>query len=414
MSRKLISIAEFKKREGKLKEDEVLRGMVIPEVKQIEDGEDGIELEFIVSNASVDRDRDTIAVDGWDVSDFTKNPVVLWAHQYGTPPIAKATETKVADGALRSRAKFTPPDLSEFGHMIGRMYKEGFMNAVSVGFLPDEWSFDEDRRGVNFLKQAMLEFSAVPVPSNPEALIQARSAGIDTAPLVEWAEKVLDNDGGTRILLPRKAVEEMREAAKGGKAIIQLNVWTDGDTSAIDDDDASDKNVGGEPEKKDPTPEEQIKELEDKVDLMDDMVVALVSDNKSVLSDLPDDKKKSFSETFSIPDDWMNEPKKDFSKEAFEEFLKSISDDLKAAGLEVSVKEVEEGGDDGDDIVLTLEDEKGEDEPKTKQPASTDGDDEDLIVLEDVDTKEELAATIKSALGEAEDDAIARHKGRLD
>jgi hypothetical protein len=38
------------------------------------------------------------------------------------------------------------------------------------------------------LEQELLEFSAVPVPANGEALIEGRSAGIDIAPLLDWSE----------------------------------------------------------------------------------------------------------------------------------------------------------------------------------------------------------------------------------
>jgi len=82
------------------------------------------------------------------------------------------------------------------------------LNATSVGFKPKEWVFNEDRKGVDFKTQELLEFSVVPVPSNPEALIEARSAGIDLGPYKEWAEQVLeDSDPG--IWLPRDQVEEI-------------------------------------------------------------------------------------------------------------------------------------------------------------------------------------------------------------
>lgn len=46
--------------------------------------------------------------------------------------------------------------------------------------------------GVNFLKQALLEHSVCPVPAHPDALVAARSKGIDVAPIKSWAERTLD------------------------------------------------------------------------------------------------------------------------------------------------------------------------------------------------------------------------------
>jgi len=48
------------------------------------------------------------------------------------------------------------------------------------------------------------------VPANPEALIQARSAGIDVAPLRLWAEEVLDEfHGESMICVPKGSLEQM-------------------------------------------------------------------------------------------------------------------------------------------------------------------------------------------------------------
>lgn len=149
-------------------------------------------LTFALSTPAVDREQDSIAVEGWDVAAYMANPVMLWAHDYSQPPIARATRVWTEEGALRASAEFTPPEINAFGDSVYRMYRAGFLNAVSVGFQPVEWTFDEQRKGVNFLKQNLLEFSAVPVPANPEALVQARGLGIDLTPLGQWAAQVLD------------------------------------------------------------------------------------------------------------------------------------------------------------------------------------------------------------------------------
>jgi hypothetical protein len=55
------------------------------------------------------------------------------------------------------------------------MVKRGFLRATSVGFRPkrDKYSWNEERGGIDFEEQELLEFSVVPVPSNPEALLSA-------------------------------------------------------------------------------------------------------------------------------------------------------------------------------------------------------------------------------------------------
>ena len=195
------------------------------------DGEDagmaeekGIKLFFTISTPHIDRDGDTIDQRGWDLSEYKKNPVVLWAHDSTALPVAKANATYLdtfhpessdeESVHLMSVAEFPSRELYPFGNMVGRLYKNGYLHGASVGFLPLEYEMSKDRDGfapVDFKKQRLLEWSAVPVPSNPEGLVQARSAGIDLAPMVDWAEKILDGEGA--LILPKHLIEEVRKNA---------------------------------------------------------------------------------------------------------------------------------------------------------------------------------------------------------
>ena len=93
------------------------------------------------------------------------------------------------------------------------------MKAVSVGFNPLEWNFVQSKErpfGIDFIKQELLEISPCPVPCNANALIEARAKGIDTAPLVQWAERILDE--GDMTFIPRELLVETYRAAKTPKA----------------------------------------------------------------------------------------------------------------------------------------------------------------------------------------------------
>jgi hypothetical protein len=188
-------------------------------------GRDSRLIEFIITSDRVDREQDTLAVDGWDFKDYEDNPVVLWAHDHYTPPIANSRSLSPSKGVIKSIAEFTPEDLNPFGYMIYRMYAERFMHAVSVGFQPIEFTYAADRKyGVNYLKQGLLEYSCVPVPANPDAIAIARSKGINTAPLRHWAEQVLDDSRSGPTALTddaRRRVEVLRAASSpSGRALI--------------------------------------------------------------------------------------------------------------------------------------------------------------------------------------------------
>ncbi len=156
-------------------------------------------IDFAISTERVDRMGDVITVSGWKLKEFRRNPVILFGHNSRQPPIGRAIKVGKTDSALTATAQFMERDLNEFADSVYRMYLEGFMRAVSVGFIPlarerieDD---DGDFTGFKFTKQELLEFSAVPIPANPDALINARSAGIDTQPFRKWAEEILDKWG---------------------------------------------------------------------------------------------------------------------------------------------------------------------------------------------------------------------------
>lgn len=163
---------------------------------------------FTITTGSVDRERDTLAALGWRLEAYRRNPVVLWAHSYRDLPIGRARSVDTTDNGLRSVAEFTSRDLNPLGDTVLRMIRGGFLNAVSVGFNPLKWVWNEERRGIDFAEQELLEYSVVPVPANPEALVEARSKGIDISPISEWAARWLDEHAPERgVWVPRSQVE---------------------------------------------------------------------------------------------------------------------------------------------------------------------------------------------------------------
>jgi HK97 family phage prohead protease len=179
---------------------------------------DSRSMTFVISTDSVDRMGDTIAVDGWRLDQFRKNPVVLWAHDGSSLPVAKADKVWIETGRLMATAEFTPAGMTRFNDAVFDMLKAGFLSATSVGFMPLKYAFVDDparRFGIDFIEQELLEFSVVPVPANAEALIQARSAGIDIAPLMQWCEDVLRRDG--KAVIPIERLTRIEQAAKNAR-----------------------------------------------------------------------------------------------------------------------------------------------------------------------------------------------------
>lgn len=205
--------------------DPRIRASFDTEVKASE--EDGKRtLLFTISTASVDRMGDTIALEGWKLENYRKNPVVLWAHDASSLPVAKSIKIWTEDNKLKSEAEFTPAQLVKFNDIVFELYKGGFLSATSVGFAPSKYAFSDDparRYGIDFLEQELLEYSAVPIPANAEALIEGRSAGLDIAPVLEFCEQALVKAGDAQRIIT--LAEQV--LGKDGKDTVALS-WARG------------------------------------------------------------------------------------------------------------------------------------------------------------------------------------------
>lgn len=130
-------------------------------------GDDTGTFDVIISTADRDRQNEIVMQEGWDLSFYKLNPVVLWAHDYDALPIGVCTNIALVDGKLRAQGKFAPASANPFAQQVRALYEGGFVKTTSVGFIPTE--FDANDRDV-VLKAQLLEFSFVPVPANPYAL----------------------------------------------------------------------------------------------------------------------------------------------------------------------------------------------------------------------------------------------------
>jgi len=134
-------------------------------------------IEYVASTESVDRYN--TRVKGWSLDHYMKNPVILFAHNYALPPIGRAVEVTSGKGKeLRVKVQFAPKETYEFADTIYKLSRDGYINALSVGFIPGKVEFDEKEEVTDLLENELLEVSVVPVPANPEALALAYQRGV--------------------------------------------------------------------------------------------------------------------------------------------------------------------------------------------------------------------------------------------
>jgi len=144
---------------------------------------------FTISKEVVDRDGDILRASGVDFTNFMKNPVFLSFHNSREFPLGKVTKFWVEGNSVKAIVYFptieelstNPEQASEKAKLVDfcfHCYKTGMLNAVSVGFIPLEWT--ETKDGYDITKWELLEFSAVAVPANQDAIAEAvKSFGLD-------------------------------------------------------------------------------------------------------------------------------------------------------------------------------------------------------------------------------------------
>jgi hypothetical protein len=137
----------------------------------------GIE-EIVLNSGKPDRGGDRVFPKGVDTSDWQKNNVVMWLHDYkgetpaagiplGTGSYIKATE----DGLITGPIRWLENDV--FVDRVRNAWNQRVLKSVSIGFQPSftpEDTKSNEFGGYDYLKCKLLEYSIVPIPMDADAL----------------------------------------------------------------------------------------------------------------------------------------------------------------------------------------------------------------------------------------------------
>src|SRR5436309_2592854 len=176
-----------------------------------------------ISTINPDRSKDTVQPDGAVLDNYKNNPVVAAFHKYDKPAVGRAIEVAVGKDYIASKMEFTPKGMNPEADILHDLYKSGFQNAASIGFMPlgDDGYERNAGGGYDFKKWELFEYSLVLVPDNPEALTIMRSKGLDPDKIIaeqkefeEQKDTVQDKDG-TKQAEPEKKAEQSKEVKEG-------------------------------------------------------------------------------------------------------------------------------------------------------------------------------------------------------
>lgn len=133
-----------------------------------------MQLAQVISTNELNRNGHRVMQDGWDFEDYLRNPIVLFGHDDSKPAIGKNVSLAIDGPLLRAVTEFAP---TEFGRELFALYDGGYMKAWSVGFQPTVTEYVKDAQGniseVVFKHQKLLEYSAVAIPANANAVNNA-------------------------------------------------------------------------------------------------------------------------------------------------------------------------------------------------------------------------------------------------
>lgn len=133
-----------------------------------------------VSTPDVDRDGEVVLSEGIDTTEYVKNGVLLWAHRYDQPAIGRSVwPPKIDKNGMVCKFQFAK---TQFADEIYQLYRDGYMKAFSIGFIP----LDYDKETKTHRKISLLEISCVPVPANQNAVVmEAFQKGIITSDVLK-------------------------------------------------------------------------------------------------------------------------------------------------------------------------------------------------------------------------------------
>jgi hypothetical protein len=181
--------------QAKLHQRQTRELVVTPKVLSEKEGT----VEFVASDETLDCHREIVRVSGWRFTHFAKNAPFVDSHDYSsiTKLLGQVVDFRVEKGQLVETVKYSrePYTLAEWAF---KMVRDGFLRAVSVGFIPTRMctKWDQDSKDfvaqvqemkldpttaaqlrAVYLEQEQIELSQCVIGANPNALAKAYKAG---------------------------------------------------------------------------------------------------------------------------------------------------------------------------------------------------------------------------------------------
>ncbi|MDG4756059.1 hypothetical protein O7630_34510 [Micromonospora sp. WMMD718] len=168
-------------------------------------------IRFVGATEGEKGDGISLKMDGARLDRYRANPVFGFAHRYWgreNLPIGHSVRTEVDDKKrLLFDIKFDRKD--DFAVIVERKYRDGFLNAVSIGFSVIEWEDPKTQdywRGGVAEDWELYELSGVPLPMDADAVVESGRAGS-----LAVDEQLLDSVRGLLHRLDADSIAALRQ-----------------------------------------------------------------------------------------------------------------------------------------------------------------------------------------------------------
>lgn len=157
------------------------------------------EAEFVISTEAIDTYGTVFKVTGWDLKRYELNPIVCYGHRTwdGNPDMIIGISEVYIDGEqLIGKVRFETEDVNPIAEKIWKKVQNGTLRMASIGANPKRGHWGDEKLGedkdvIYFDEQELLEWSIVPIGSNPDALKR------DSQTIEEIRESMLKDKPGT-------------------------------------------------------------------------------------------------------------------------------------------------------------------------------------------------------------------------
>lgn len=133
--------------------------------------------EFVISTETVDSYGTVFRINGWELDNYLKNPIVTYNHSLHSrnpDDIIGVSQVFIEDNQLIGRVTFETEDVNPLAEKVWRKIQAGTLKMASIGALPKrgDWGNKdkgEDPNVLYFSNQELIEWSVVPAGANKDA-----------------------------------------------------------------------------------------------------------------------------------------------------------------------------------------------------------------------------------------------------